>query len=290
MRRLLIASRTRQVGWLVATLVASTLLCGAALAAGTPEYANDSTVGIEPKLGATIPLDLTFNDEQGKPLTLRSLVKRPTVFVLVYLRCPSICSPMMHEVAATVDKMELTPGIDYDLITVSFDARETPEMARTAKENLLGGMQRKIPPDSWRFLTGDETNIAQLTDAFGYRFRRDKEDFAHSATVMFVSPKGVIVRYLPGLKILPTQMKMAIQDAAGGHARSFMQTIQRLCYAYDPQGKTYIVKVNRIILAVSLVIFGAFVGYLFVSGKRRTRELAATDVTDEQEKNADGDS
>ena len=247
------------------------------------EYANDPTVGIEPKLGETIPLDLTFNNEEGKPITLRSLVKRPTVFVLVYLRCPGICSPLMHEVAATVDKLDLTPGIDYDLITVSFDARETADLARTAKKNLLGEMKRKIPPDSWHFLTGDETNIAKLTDAFGYRFHRDKEDFAHPGTIMFVSPKGVIVRYLPGLKILPTHMKMAIQDAAEGHPRSFMQTIQRLCYAYDPSGKTYIVKVNRIILAVSLVTLGVFVGYLFTFGKKRTPQDANVPTSTEEE-------
>lgn len=261
----------RNAAW-VATLVvtAATALAGRSL--WGQEYANDATVGIEPKLGETIPLDLTFNDEQGRPVTLRSLITRPTVFVLVYLRCPGICSPMMHEVAATVDKLDLTPGIDYDLITISFDARETPELASMAKDNLLSQMQRKIPPESWRFLTGDERNIARLTDAFGYRFHKDKDDFAHSGTIMFVSPSGKIVRYLPGLKLLPSHMKMAIQDAADGRARSFMQAIQRLCYAYDPKGKTYIVKVNRIILAGTFLTVGVIAGYLFVFSRHKPDE------------------
>ncbi len=280
-------------GWArrLAGLLASGLLCvSASSGLVAQEYASDATVGIESKLGETIPLDLTFNEEDGDSVTLRSLVKRPTVFVLVYFRCPGICSPLMHEVAATVDKMKLTPGIDYDLITVSFDARETPQLARMAKENLLGEMKRKVPPDAWRFLTGDETNIAKLADAFGYRFKRDKEDFAHPATVMFVSKDGKIVRYLPGLNILPKHMEMAIQDAAEGRARSFMQKIQRLCYAYDPEGKTYIVKVNRIILAVSLVTLSLFIGYLFAFGKKKSDPNSNLETTTEEETGiADGD-
>jgi protein SCO1 len=279
------SARALIVPWLA---VAAVMVAGQMV--GAQEYANDTTVGIDAKLGETIPLDLTFNDEQGQPVRLDQLVRRPTVFLLVYLRCPGICSPLMHEVAATVDKMELTPGIDYDLITVSFDAREGPELASLAKKNLLGGMERQVTPEGWRFLTGDERNIARLTDAFGYRFRKDKEDFVHSGTIMFVSPKGMIVRYLPGLKLLPAHMQMAIQDAANGQPRSFMQTIQRLCYAYDPEGKTYIVKVNRIVLAVSLVTLGAFVGYLLTIGRRGSPAAAEATQTSEEEGIADGDS
>ena len=277
------AGRALIMPWLAAAAV----MAAGQMASGQ-EYANDSTVGIDSKLGETIPLDLTFNDEEGKPVRLGDLVRRPTVFVLVYLRCPGICSPLMHEVAATVDKMELTPGIDYDLITVSFDAREGPDLASMAKDNLLGAMKRQVAPDGWRFLTGDERNIARLTDAFGYRFRRDKGDFVHSGTIMFVSPEGMIVRYLPGLKLLPAHMKMAIQDAAKGRPRSFMQAIQRLCYAYDPEGRTYIVKVNRIILAVSLVTLGAFVGYLFAFGRRGSPPAAEETRMTAEEGNADG--
>jgi protein SCO1/2 len=242
------------------------------LAAGlqAQEYANDDTVGIEPRLGETVPLDLTFNNEQGEPVDLRSVIQRPTVLLLVYFRCPSICSPVMHEVADTVEKMQLTPGVDYDLLTISFDSEETPELARIAKENLLADMDQKIPPDSWHFLTGDKKNIARLTDSVGFRFRRDDKDFEHAGTVIFLSPDGKIVRYLPGMKLLPDHMVMAIQDAADGRARSFMQKIQRLCYSYDPEGKTYVMKVNRIILAVTFFVLGLFLIYLllFSGGKK----------------------
>jgi protein SCO1/2 len=240
------------------------------------EYANDETVGIEEKLGEFVPLDLTFNDEEGKPVTLRSLVDRPTVLTLVYFRCPSICSPLMHEVAAKVDELELEPGIDYNLVTVSFDANETFELAKVAKNNLLGGMEKKIPPESWRFLTGKAENITKITDSVGFRYRKELQDFVHAGTVIFLSKEGKIVRYLPGLEILPANMKMAILDAAQGTPRSFMQKLERLCYSYDPEGKTYVFKVNRIVLAVSLLGVGGFLVFLLVfRGKGKPKEVRA---------------
>ena len=236
-------------------------------------YADSKTVGIDEQLGKTIPLDLTFNDEQGKPVTLRSLIDKPTVLTLVYFRCPGICSPLMHEVAATVDEMDLEAGIDYDLITVGFDAREGPDLARVAKKNLLAGMDNKIPDESWRFLTGDERNIAALTGSVGFLFRKKDQDFEHPGTVIFLSEEGKIVRYLGGLKLLPADMKLAVYDAAEGKARSFMQQVQALCYSYDPEGKTYVLKVNRIVLFVTLFLLGVFL--LFLLLKRKTKAKGA---------------
>ncbi len=244
-------------------LLFAALLFLAAPARGQ-EYANDEKVGIDEKLGETIPLDLTFSNEEGEPVNLGALITKPTVLTLVYLRCPSICSPLMHEVAATVDELDLTAGVDYDLITVSFDEKESSELVGTAKKNLLDAMKTKIPPESWRFLTGDAENIARLTDSVGFRFRRDKQDFIHAGTVIFLSEEGKIVRYLPGLEILPANMKMAVLDAAQGTPRSFMQQIQRLCYSYDSEGKTYVFKVNRIVLVVTFLGLGVFLVYLLL--------------------------
>jgi len=248
------------------------LACIALLLAAWPSPTRAKTdtpeVGIDEKLGETIPLDLSFFDEAGKAVTLRSLLSRPTVLTLVYFRCPGICSPLMHEVADTVEELDLVAGIDYDLVTVSFDDRETSELASTAKRNLLGGMKKKIPPESWRFLTGSPESIAALTEGVGFRYKRDRDDFVHAATVIFLSKDGKIVRYLGGLKLLPADMKMAILDAAEGTPRTLMQRIQRLCYAYDPAGKTYVFKVNRIILAVTLAGAAIFVLYLLLARRK----------------------
>lgn len=237
--------------------------------APTPGYADSETVGIDEKLGATLPAGLMFKNTAGETVELTKLLQRPTILTLVYLRCPGICSPLMNELAKTVDEVkELKPGVDYDVITVSFDAREGPELAATGKKNLIGRMKTEMPPDAWRFLTGDERNIARLTDAVGFRFQRDKEDFKHAGTVIFLTKDGLIVRYLSGMAILPFDMKMAVNDAAQGTPRSLMQRLQQLCYAYDPEGKTYTLQVNRIVLFVTLFGLGIFVAVLFLRRKR----------------------
>jgi protein SCO1/2 len=239
------------------------------------EYASDPAPGIEEQVGAVLPTDLTFKDEDGLTVELRKLITRPTLLTLVYFRCPSICSPLMHEVAATLDMMDLRPGQDYDLITVSFDDREGPELARQAKKNLLSRMKRPIDPDSWRFLTGDAANITVLADTVGFRFHKDgKGDFVHAATVVFVDKDGQVVRYLGGLKLLPADVELAIVDTMEGRSRSIMQRIQKLCFAYDPDGKTYVFQVNRIVLFVTLLAVGLFVAYLLIRPKKKRPELS----------------
>jgi protein SCO1/2 len=235
-------------------------------------YADDETIGIEEKLGAQVPMDLKFLNERGLPVTFSELIDKPTVLLLVYFRCPSICSPLMHEVADMVEMMDLEVGLDYDLITVSFDYRETPELAKTAKKNLIDGIEKKIPRENWHFLTGAAPEISALTDGVGFRFRMEKQDYLHAGTVIFLSNEGKIMRYLDGLKLLPADMKLAVIDAAEGKPRSFMQKIQSICFAFDPEGKTYVLKLNRIILFGTLFLLGVFLLYLLVKGKRKTKE------------------
>ncbi|MEW6074033.1 MAG: SCO family protein [Planctomycetota bacterium] len=237
----------------------------------TPEYANDPTIGIEEKLGKTIPLDLTFRDESGAPVALRDLIDRPILLTLVYLRCPSICSPLLHEVARNVDAVDLVPGVDFRILTISFDVTDDAGLASTARTRLLAEMEREVPLDAWRFLTGEPDQIARLTDAVGFRFRRENQDFAHAGTVIFLSPKGRIVRYLSGLSILPADVKMAVIDAAEGRPRPVMQRLQRLCFAFDPEGKTYVLQVDRIVLAVTLPLIGAFLGFLLLKKRAVAR-------------------
>lgn len=246
------------------------LLCLAGTAL-PQEYAADETVGIEEQLGKTVPLDLTFKNERGETVTLGSCIKKPTVLTLIYFRCPSICSPMMHEVAATVDEMDLVAGVDYDLLTISFDDQEGPELAARAKKNLLSDMETRVPPESWPFLTGDAGGIAKLTHDVGYRFKKEKGEFVHSGTVIFLSGEGKIVRYLPGLSLLAADMKLAVLDAAEGKARSFMQKLQQLCYGFDPENKTYVLQVNRIILAGTLALLGVFLAFLLFRGKGKAK-------------------
>jgi protein SCO1 len=232
-------------------------------------------VGVEEQLGKTISLDqLTFRDEAGKPVTLRSLFDRPVVLTLVYFHCPGICSPLLNELARVADSSDLTPGVDYRIITISFDPKETYELAARKREAMLGQMSaKKPPPDAWRFLTGEEGNIQRLADEVGFRFIPDRNgsDFVHPATIIFLSSEGKVVRYLNGLKFSAAEMELAVGDSRTGRQRSFIQTVQQLCYAYDPAAQRHTLRIDRIILAVTVPFALALVVYSVRQGRARRR-------------------
>ena len=187
----------RRVAGLGALLTVLSLSPAALAGEDDFSYAADSTVGVEEKLGETIPLDLCFTNEAGQEVTLDEMIDKPTILTLVYLRCPSICSPLMNEVAAVVDdeSFDLVAGEDFQLLTVSFDITDNPDLTSTAKKNLLARMEnREVSPNSWQFLTGSAESISALTDAVGFRYRRENDDFVHAASVIFLSPEGKIVR------------------------------------------------------------------------------------------------
>jgi len=154
-----------------------------------------------------------------------------------------------------------------------------PELARQAKKNLLSRMKKKMDPAHWRFLTGDAANITVLADTIGFRFRKEKEDFVHAATVAFVDKDGTIVRYLGGLSLLPADVELAVVDTMEGRTRSIMQRIQKLCFAYDPEGKTYVFQVNRIVLVVTLLAVAIFVAFLLIRPKRKRESADDADAT-----------
>ncbi len=231
-----------------------------------PGQEIDERVGIEEHLDSTIPLaDLKFTDEDGNPVVLGDLFGKPVILTLVYFSCPGICTPLLNELSSVVQKSRLVPGEDFRMVTISFDPDEGYELAKLKRINMLGAMEKNVPaPEDWRFLVGDEENIRRIADAVGFRYVRDKNgiDFIHAASVMFLSPEGKIVRYLNTTRFNPADLEMAVIDAAEGRSRSFMQKVERLCYAYDPEGQSYVLKINRIILGITLVFILLFVGFL----------------------------
>ena len=246
--------------------------CGAPSGSGTDgvRVVDGEKVGIEEQLGATLPAGILLNDEDGRQVDLKSLFVKPTVLTLVYFNCPKICSKVMNEVAHTVDEVsKLQPGVDYNLITVSFDSREGPDLARNGKAALLDRTKTKMQPEAWRFLTGDDENIHKLTQTVGFYFKLDKDgDMTHPGAVIFLTKDAKVVRYLGGLLIHPFDMEMAVNDATSGTTRSFMQKVQSICYSYDPEGKAYTLKVNQIILFVTLFFVGIFVFVILLRRKK----------------------
>jgi protein SCO1/2 len=254
------------------------LLSGVLMKTGS--YAMDGPkpeIGIDEKLGSAIPLDLSFLDEYGKPVRLRELITKPTILSLVYFRCPGICTPLLNGLALTVDHLDLEPGKDYNIITISFDPRETYTTAAEKKKNYLEDMKKKIPESSWRFLTGDSLSIARITDAVGFRYQPQGNDYMHSAAIMVLSSDGKIARYLYGVEFLPLDLKLALVEASEGRVGPTINKLLKLCYSYDPGGRKYVLNVTRIAGGGMVVLIVTFVLILRIKKKKHSSNTPETE-------------
>lgn len=223
--------------------------------------------GIDEKPGAYLPRDVTVFDEYGQPQRLSSLINKPVIFNLVYFRCPGLCSPLLSGVAEVSDKMDLEAGRDYDIITISFDPRENYITAVDKKKNYLESMKRKIPENSWRFLTADSVNIAKVCSAVGWKYLRQGNDYIHGSGLIVLSKEGKISRYMYGTSFLPADMKMALTEASEGRVGTTISKLVSLCYSYDAQSKKYVLNITRI--AGTGVILMVIALFAFLTLKKR---------------------
>lgn len=233
-----------------------------------------SEVGFDEKLGGNIPLDLNFFDEYGQPVKLRSLVTRPTILTLVYYRCPGLCSPFLKGVADFIDHLDMEPGKDYDIVTISFNPGENYLTASEKKKNYLETLKKSIPDDSWRFLTGDSANVAKITDAVGFRYIPQGNDYIHATALIAISVDGRISRYLYGTQFNPLDVKLALTEASEGRTGPTINKLVKLCYSYDPEGKKYVLNLTRIAGGGILFLLVVFVVVLVT--KKKTKKTGDT--------------
>lgn len=235
-----------------------------------PQMMPDNTqVGIDEQLGANIPLDLTFRDEEGRPVTLRELISGPTIIAPVYYSCPNVCAFLQADLARNLPLVKLQPGQDYRVLSVSFDEHDTPAAARAARKTYLTAMGRPFPAEAWHFLTGDAEASRALTAAAGYRYLRQGDDFLHPVVIFVVTGEGRIVRYLHGTRMLPMDLTLALTEAKQGRLGSTIRKVVRFCFSYDPHQKRYVFNLLRIGATVILVTAGGFLLFLVVSGRKR---------------------
>src|SRR5512133_948508 len=256
-------------GFTTARAIALALLVGSAGRGGA--QVPDGVPGLQEHLGAGVPLDLVLRDEAGAPIRLGDTLDKPTVLALVYFRCAGICSPLLNGLTNVVERTGLRPGRDFQVLTVSFDDRDTPALAESKKRNYLAGLSSGFPPDAWRFLTGDAATTKRLADAVGFGFRREGEDFIHPAGLPMLAPGGKITRYLYGISFLPFDVKMAAVEASQGRAVPTASRILQICYRYDGAGRRYELDLTRLFGIGTLLALGAFGAVIaFRARKRRT--------------------
>jgi protein SCO1/2 len=225
-------------------------------------------IGIEEKLGQKIPLDASFRDEEGKEISLKEVIGKPTIVSLVYLKCSHTCPLLLGALAEVLGRLELKPLKDYSVLTISFDEEDTPDLARDKKKNYLQSISTLFPEAAWRFFTGDRENIKKFTDAVGFTFRREEGGFAHPVALIILSPDGRVVRYLYGRTFLPFDLTMAITEADKGKIGLSTRGVLLYCFSYDQPGKRYVFNILKVFGTVMIVSVVSFFLYLTVTGRR----------------------
>ena len=225
-------------------------------------------IGINEKIGQTIPLDVKFFDEKGYFVALNEVVKKPTILNFVYFRCPGICSPILTELTSIVNKMDLELGRDYQILTISFNDKEKPELAAAKKLSYTGLLEKPYDENAWRFMTGDSASIYTMTNAAGFMFKKEGNDFVHAGALIVISPNGKIARYLYGTQYLPFDVKMALTEASEGKTGPTIARILQMCYSYNPEGRTYVFNVTRI-AGIGILLFAVvFVIVISIKNKK----------------------
>ncbi|MGQ8337645.1 SCO family protein [Sunxiuqinia sp. A32] len=221
---------------------------------------DDPEIGVVEHLDEFLPTDIYIVGEDSQKVVLTDLIDKPTILNFVYFRCPGICSPLMEGIAEVMDRSDLMPGEDYQVLTISFDPTEGLELATRKKTNYLNLVNNKDQiAKGWKFFVSDSASIVKATNAVGFKYKRTGNDFLHAASVIVVSPEGKITRYLNGIYFLPFEWKMAVVEASKGQSGPTINKILQFCYSYDPEGQTYVLNVTKVagilILFVALVIF-----------------------------------
>jgi protein SCO1/2 len=250
---------------LMVGMVCAVLLCASVCAQ------DAAPVGVSEKPGATVALDSILRDEEGNSVSLRQLINKPTILTLNYFRCSGICTPLLNGLASALNEFGLQPGRDFGVITVSFDPRDTPEIAHEKRINYLSEMKRQFPPTAWRFLTGTAENTRAVADSVGFGYRAEADQYLHPGVIMVLTATGAVSRYVYGTSFLPADLQMAIQEAAGGQIRPTVSRIMAICYSYDPQKQSYVFDITRTVGALTLLFAGGFVTFLVVKGRKSKR-------------------
>ena len=235
---------------------------------------NEIEVGVDEKLGNYLPLNTEFVNSENDTVMLGDLIKKPVLLALVYYECPGICNPMLTDLAYRLPQVDLAPGEDYEVITLSFDHHESPKVAAKWKKNYLLTIDNKFPSEHWTFLTGDSASIKRVTDAVRFYFQPDDEEFVHAGTVVAVAPDGQICRYLFGVNFNKFDIKMAMLEAEAGKTNPTIAKMLQFCFSYDPEGRGYSLNITRIIGTFMLIVVGIFLAVLL----RRKKKLIKGEV------------
>jgi len=222
-------------------------------------------IGFDQNLDQPVPLDVTFRDERGRAVRIGEYFRgRPVVLVFAYYDCPMLCTLVLNGLASALNVLSLTPGKDFEIVTVSFNPADTPASATAKKAAYLERYKREGAAASWHFLSGDQPSIDRLTKAAGFRFVWDVEtkQFAHPSGIIVLTPDGRLARYLFGIEYGPRDLRYAIVEASEGRVGNVADALLLYCYHYDPMTGRYglvIMRALRLAGGATVLALGAFI-------------------------------
>ena len=237
-------------------------------------------VGIEQHLDAQLPPDLTFRDETGKTVRLGDYFgRKPLILNLVYYNCTMLCGEALAGLASAMRLVKFDVGNQFDVITVSFDPRETPEMAAAKKKDYVGRYGRANAAAGWHFLTGPPDSINALTKAVGFQYQYDAKtnQYAHATAIMVFTPQGRISRYFYGVDFPPKDLRMGLVEASQNKIGNAVDAVLLYCYHYDPETGKYgamVANILRLAAAATILLLGSLIFILWRLDRSVTRKTA----------------
>jgi protein SCO1/2 len=228
-------------------------------------------VGLDQKLNQTIPLNLTFRDENGAPVQLAQFFgQKPVILTLVYYNCPMLCTQVLNGVESGLKELQMDIGKQFDVVTISIDPTESHVLAKVKQEMYVGMYGRPGAAQGWHFLSGDEPQIKQLADAVGFRYAYDPDtkQFAHVSAIMLLTPEGNISRYFYGIQYPSRDLRLGLVEASEGKIGTPVDQVLLFCYHYDPATGKYGLLISHVIQAggaLTVLILGVAMLILFRS-------------------------
>jgi protein SCO1/2 len=237
-----------------------------------PEALRD--VGIDQKLNHQLPLDLVFTDETGAQRPLRDYFRgRPVVLSLVYYECPMLCTLVLNGLERAMRTVPFNAGDQFEVVTVSFDPRETPELAAAKKRAYLERYNRPEAEKGWHFLTGDESSVQRLARAVGFRYAFDRAtlQWAHATAIMVLTPEGKLARYFYGVEYPARDLRLALVEASRNQIGTPTDQVLLFCFHYDPATGKYGLAILNVIRAIGVTTALALGVFMLVMFRRERR-------------------
>jgi protein SCO1/2 len=237
-----------------------------------------SKIGIDQRLNAQVPLDLTFVEESGREVRLGEYFgKRPVILALVYYECPMLCTQILNGLVSALGTLKFDVGREFDVVAVSINPREGPGLASQKKAAYLERYGRPQTAAGWHFLTGREENIRRLADVVGFRYEYDAEigQYAHGAGVEVLTPRGVVSRYFYGIEYSPRDLRLGLIEASEERIGTPVDDVLLLCFHYDPSTGKYGATALGLVRIGAVLTLVAFLTFLVVSLRRERRDERA---------------